>query len=149
MSNGSYTQSVITSNVSAPFKVMVDGNGVVYVADTYDSRILTETWNSGSSAYVESTMIDLPYPMGITEDAGGNIYVGVYGYHNVVKIQSTPPNFGSLAVGAHPSLVTFTFAFNQAGSIGSLPVVLTMGATALDFQDAGTGTCTTNGTSYS
>ena len=147
--SGGYTQSVITSNVVAPYKVMVDGNGTVYVADTYHNRILTETWNSGASSYLESTMIDLSDPMGLAEDASGNIYIASYGYDAIVKVQTTPPNFGALAVNANtPTLFTLTFVFNSAGSIGP-PAVLTMGAPGLDFQDANTGTCTTNAVGYS
>ena len=40
-----------------------------------------------------------------------------------------------------------TFTFTGAGSIGT-PLVVTQGATGLDFTDAGTGTCDTNGTTY-
>jgi sugar lactone lactonase YvrE len=40
-----------------------------------------------------------------------------------------------------------TFTFTGAGSIGT-PLVVTQGATGLDFTDGGTGTCDTNGTSY-
>jgi sugar lactone lactonase YvrE len=42
---------------------------------------------------------------------------------------------------------TLTFQFTSGGSIG-VPAVLTQGAANLDFTDAGTGTCTTNGTGH-
>ena len=42
-----------------------------------------------------------------------------------------------------------TFNFTTAANLGSTPVrVVTKGATGLDFTDAGTGTCDTNGSSY-
>ncbi len=57
-----------------------------------------------------------------------------------------PVSLGSEAVGSSTSQ-NVTFTFTGAGSIGT-PLVLTQGATGLDFTDAGTGTCDTNGTSY-
>ncbi|MGD0860892.1 MAG: chitobiase/beta-hexosaminidase C-terminal domain-containing protein [Terracidiphilus sp.] len=58
-------------------------------------------------------------------------------------------NFGSEAIGSKSATtITYTFTFSTGGTIAA-PVVTTMGATGLDFADAGTGTCTTNGTSYS
>ncbi|HXP10464.1 MAG TPA: hypothetical protein VN828_18320, partial [Acidobacteriaceae bacterium] len=57
-----------------------------------------------------------------------------------------PVNAGSEPVGSSTSQ-TVTFTFTGAGSIGS-PLVVTQGATGLDFTDGGTGTCDTNGTSY-
>ena len=55
-------------------------------------------------------------------------------------------NFGSLNVGVAGS-ETLTFTFGAGGAIEE-PAVLTQGASGMDFTDAGTGTCTSNGTSY-
>jgi sugar lactone lactonase YvrE len=46
------------------------------------------------------------------------------------------------------STATLAFRFGSAGTIGN-PAVLTQGAAGLDFVDARTGTCTSNGTSHS
>ncbi|HEX4006891.1 MAG TPA: NHL repeat-containing protein [Acidobacteriaceae bacterium] len=46
-----------------------------------------------------------------------------------------------------PASATLTFTFASGGNIAA-PVVVTQGATNLDFTDAGTGTCTTNGSSH-
>jgi sugar lactone lactonase YvrE len=56
-------------------------------------------------------------------------------------------NFGPIPVGTASSSESITFTFLTAGVIGS-PVVVTQGATGLDFADATTGTCDTNGTGY-
>ena len=57
-------------------------------------------------------------------------------------------DFGSVAVNtAAPAAHTLTFKITSAGTIAA-PQVLTMGAPNLDFTDAGTGTCTTNGTGH-
>jgi len=49
-----------------------------------------------------------------------------------------------------PCSTTLTLTYTFSGSSGTIkvPVVLTQGATGLDFTDAGNGTCTTNGTSH-
>ena len=57
-----------------------------------------------------------------------------------------PVSLGSEPVGSSTSQ-NVTFTFTGAGSIGT-PLVVTQGATGLDFTDAGTGTCDTNGTNY-
>jgi streptogramin lyase len=56
-------------------------------------------------------------------------------------------NFGTINIGNASPAVTLTFTFSTADTLGSI-AVLTQGATALDFANAGTGTCTA-GTSYS
>jgi sugar lactone lactonase YvrE len=61
--------------------------------------------------------------------------------------QQTSNAFPTTAVGSTSAPVYLTFTFDQSESIAA-PAVLTKGATGLDFKDAGTGTCTTNGTAY-
>jgi sugar lactone lactonase YvrE len=64
---------------------------------------------------------------------------------------ATPPtsavNFGTVSIGTASTPASLVFTFDSSGSIGSVSV-LTLGAAGLDFTDAGTGTCTTNGSSY-
>jgi MBG domain/Bacterial Ig-like domain (group 3)/Putative Ig domain len=57
-----------------------------------------------------------------------------------------PVSLGSEPVGSSTTQ-SVTFTFTGAGSIGT-PLVVTQGATGLDFTDAGTGTCDTNGSTY-
>ncbi len=56
-------------------------------------------------------------------------------------------NFGPVPVGTASGGQSITFTFLTAGAIGS-PIVVTQGATGLDFTDAMTGTCNANGTSF-
>lgn len=56
-------------------------------------------------------------------------------------------SFGSVPVASSSSSQSLTFTFLTPGVIGT-PVVVTEGAPGLDFSDATTGTCDTNGTSY-
>lgn len=53
----------------------------------------------------------------------------------------TPVNFGSVNVGGSTT-ATVTVTFQSAGTLGSI-TVLTQGATAQDFTNAGGGTCAT------
>ena len=57
---------------------------------------------------------------------------------------TTGVSFGSVNVRNTTAVTSLSFTFDTGGKLGST-AVLTQGATALDFADAGTGTCTTNG----
>ena len=56
-------------------------------------------------------------------------------------------NFGTIAVGSTGSPTPVSFTFTSGGS-GVTASVVTQGAKGLDFADAGTGSCDTNGSSY-
>ena len=56
-------------------------------------------------------------------------------------------NFAPIPVGTASSSQSVTFTFLTGGTIGS-PLVVTQGATGLDFADATTGTCDTNGAGF-
>ena len=67
----------------------------------------------------------------------------------VSVIATAGVNFGAVPVATTtPPTLTLYFTFTAGGYLGSLPAVLTQGTTGLDFADAGTGTCTTNGTTH-
>ncbi len=86
---------------------------------------------------------------GVAVDSSGNVYYPNFtggGTGTVNEIHLGPVNFGTVNTGT-PSTITGTFTFDTGGVI-SAPVVLTQGATGLDFTAAGTGTCTTNGTGH-
>jgi hypothetical protein len=55
--------------------------------------------------------------------------------------------FPDTPFGSTSSPVTVTFTFQAPGTMAA-PQVFTTGASGLDFTDAGTGTCTTNGTAH-
>lgn len=57
-------------------------------------------------------------------------------------------DFGTVNVGQTSSTASLTFTFDTGGALGAAPAVLTGGASGLDFADAGTGSCTVNGTTY-
>ena len=66
----------------------------------------------------------------------------------ILSTDNASADLGPVNVASNASS-SVTFNFTTAANLGSAPVrVVTKGATGLDFTDAGTGTCDTNGSSY-
>jgi sugar lactone lactonase YvrE len=85
-----------------------------------------------------------------SQTASGDYTAGTQNATLTVAGFATPAsNLGSLSIAtATPATTSLTFTFGTSTTIAA-PAVLTLGAANLDFTDAGTGTCTTNGTSHS
>jgi streptogramin lyase len=129
-----------------PMGVAVDGSGNVYVAE--DAAGVREIPAGCTTASCVKTLPgSYGQPAYVAVDSSGNVYVTEQGNNAVTELMTNSVNFFTQAVGTS-SFIELTFTFTAPGSIGA-PVVLTQGATGLDFTDAGTGTCTTNGASYS
>jgi streptogramin lyase len=140
---GGYTWSTIGSGFYQPHGIAVDGSGNVYIADSTDS-IFKETLSAGS--YTQSVVESgLSEPQALALDASGNLYFNDPINGRVLKLALSGANYGPVNVGSSSSTISLVFTFGTGGSIGA-PVVVTQGATGLDFTDAGTGSCTTNGT---
>jgi len=157
-SGSGYSESTVASGPGQFMALWVDASGNVYIAeDNYPSPslVLKETPGSGGS-YTESTISvpNIVVPEGVAADSFGNVYVSGTnnaGWPAVLKLSSSV-NFGTVALGVSStnvgySVLTLTFVFDSGGTLGST-VVLTQGASSLDFIDAGTGSCTA-GTQYS
>jgi large repetitive protein len=146
LSDGNYIQTTIASGFSEPLGVAVDGVGNIYIADTGTARVFKETPSGGS--YTQSTIgSGLVGPIGVAVDPSGNVYITDIYNSRVDEVNLNGINFGTVNVGSPSSVTSFTFYFDAAGTIGA-PAVVTQGILGLDFTDAGTGTCTTNGTSH-
>jgi sugar lactone lactonase YvrE len=78
LSNGTYTQSTVTSGLSinSPNSVAVDASGNVYIANTGNGNILMET-PSGSSYMQNVIASGLNNPNAVAVDGSGNVYVAV------------------------------------------------------------------------
>jgi NHL repeat len=151
LSGGSYAQSsVVSSGLGSPWGVAVDAVGNVFVADAGNSRALKETPSGGT--YIQSIIPTrtLYNPLGIAVDANENVYIVQTESGTTDVLKELPPtsaaNFGTVNVGSVSSVVTLFFTFDTGGEIGK-PAALTQGTAGLDFADAGSGSCTTNGTS--
>jgi sugar lactone lactonase YvrE len=93
LSDGSYTQSLIASDVKQPDWIAVDGRGNVYIADNADNRVLKET---PSADHYTRSVVFPPAPGGahsldgLAVDSAGNVYLVSDG--NVFK--ATPADGG-------------------------------------------------------
>jgi streptogramin lyase len=154
LSGGKYTQSVVadaaTNGLKTPVGVAVDGNGNVYIADSGNQEILKETFSGGKytqSVVADAAMNGLNNPVSVAVDKWSNVYLADQGTGQVLKLALSGVDFGTVPVGTSTAAIPVTFTFDTGGTIQS-PSVLTMGAASLDFTDNGTGSCDTNGTSY-
>jgi sugar lactone lactonase YvrE len=146
-----YTESTVADNIPLiALGVAVDGSGNVFILDAYvndDYSVLKET--PSGSGYVQSTvaLAGSQNPYGITADASGNVYMDSPGSEGLLKLAPFAGDIGRVNTGSAGSPVSLIFVFDSGGTIGA-PEVLTQGATGLDFTDAGTGSCTTQGPGY-
>jgi len=131
-----------------PTGVAVDGAGNVYVADKDNNAVKEMPAGCHSSNCVTTLGGGFYEPIGVAVDSAGNVYVTDEGNSAVKEIMLKSVNFYSEPVGSTSAASTLTFTFTAGGTIKA-PAVLTQGAANLDFLDASTGTCTTNGTSHS
>jgi len=149
MPAGCASSSCVTTlggGFSVPEGVAVDGNGNVYVADTNNAALKEMPAGCASSSCVTTLgglFVGIP---SMAVDGSGNVYVPDGENEVIREVLRAGVKFADTALAANVTQ-TITFTFNGTGSIG-VPQVVTQGATNLDFTDAGTGTCNTNGTSY-
>jgi len=145
-SGSGYSMSYVAFGLSQPRGVAVDAQGVVYVAQTGSPQIIEEVPSGGS--YVQSTLLATGsvQPQALALDSNHNLYFNdPYGGRILELAQAV--NFGAQPVPSTSATTSLIFSFDTGGSIAA-PSVVTQGATGLDFADAGTGSCTTNGASH-
>ena len=145
-SAGSYTEHLVTTG-ALPAAVAVDGSGNVYIFELLDGRVWKETPSGGTYTVDYVPFGGLRSPHSIVVDPSGNIYLADSGLNQILEEKASAGDFGTVNIGTPSSQIPITFSFDIGGSIDQ-PAVLTQGVTGLDFTDAGSGTCTTNGTSH-
>jgi sugar lactone lactonase YvrE len=135
-----------------PNDVAVDSYGDVYVLDSGggSSGVVYEM-PSGCASSSCVTRIGagyvLPTIVGeFTVDANRNVYIADQYNFKVEEIEQQAVSLPATKLGSSVTQ-TVTFTVYSSGKLGT-PAVLTQGATGKDFTDTGTGTCTTNGASY-
>ena len=146
---GGYTTvNTLGSGFSYPAGVALDANDNVYVADSGNGSI-KEILASGGYNTVNTLVTGLPYSAGVAVNSVGNVFIASFSGSAMYELTlNGGVRFGSAPVATTaPQTIPITFIFDTGGTIGT-PSVLTQGAPVLDFTDAGTGTCTTNGTSH-
>jgi len=140
-----------------PKGLALDSKENLFVADMGDQKLLEfprSGTSYGTSVTVANTATNPGFgPFGLAVDGNDNLYIVdsnvTSGSPNnrVLKENLAVANFGTANVGSSGSVTSLIFSFDAAGKIGE-PAVVTQGVPNLDFADAGTGTCTTNGTSH-
>jgi sugar lactone lactonase YvrE len=88
------------AEVNAPFGVAVDGNGNVYVADTFNCRVrkvtsagvISKFAGTGQCGYngdgQPASGANLSYPYGVAVDANGTVYIADYANARVRKVDT-------------------------------------------------------------
>jgi sugar lactone lactonase YvrE len=148
-SSSGCTITTLGGGFNAPEDVAVDSWGNVYVADGTNLKEMPPGCASSSCVTAIGGGFGILGPFSVAAGGSGNVYVAVNSESApVLEVVRQAFDFGSVAVNtATPASTTVTFTFTSDGTIAA-PAVLTQGAAGLDFTDAGTGTCATNGTSY-
>ena len=90
---------------------------------------------------VETRGNGFTFPLGVSSDGNGNIFVTDPGATAVKQISTGGINFGSSAIGtmSASSPLSIPFTFTTAGTVQA--AVVTQGASSADFADAGGSTC--------
>ena len=148
--SSSSTVNTIGSGFNGPNGLTVDASGNVFVAD-YGNNAVKEIVAVGGVVSSGSTVNTLGSgfsgPTGVAVDGRGNVFVADQGNSAMKEIVTGARRLPTTAAGSTSASLSIPFTFDTGGSIGA-PLVLTQGAAGLDFADAGTGSCTTNGTAH-
>ncbi len=141
-----YTEVVplVGTGLSGPSGLVLDGSGNIFVADTGNNAV-KEILAAGGYTTVNTLSSGFSGPQGVALDGSGDLFVA--DGRGAWELWTTSVNLGTVSIGTTSAVATLTFTFDTGGTVAA-PMVLTQGAAGLDFADAGTGTCTTNGTSY-
>jgi DNA-binding beta-propeller fold protein YncE len=136
-----------TGTFLTPQGVAVDPAGNVFVSDTGNGLVREMTPGCATSSCVTTLASDSKSPTRLVVDPNGNVIVADYSATQITDLMLHGVNFNSVAIGSSSAALSLTFTFDTAGTM-SAPAVLMQGAAGLDFADAGSGTCTTNGTAH-
>ncbi len=134
-----YNPVVIASNIPNNGGLIVDSTGTLYVTNSSNGQLLRLSLVNGN--WVQSVVAGgFNRPGGVAEDSAGNLYVSDSNNYQVDKILRTAGNLGTVNVGSS-STISLPFSVIAGTTIGSISIV-TGGVSGLDYQDAGSSTCT-------
>jgi hypothetical protein len=139
--------TMLSGGFNRPAGVAVDFGNRVYVADTGNNAVEQIPTGCASLGCAKAVGSGFNNPRGLATDGRGNLYVADSGNNAVKEVLLSSLQFPTEPVQTTSGVTTLTFTFDSAGTIGA-PAVLTMGASGLDFADAGSGSCTTNGAGH-
>ena len=138
--------TMLGGGFNLPFGVAVDGSGNIYVADTGNYVMKEMPSGCAASTCVITLFADV---VGVAVSASGILYFSDVNAGNNTVDEFFPQSLRlhAVAVRSTGPAVPVSFYFTAGGS-GISATVVTQGASGLDFADAGTGTCDTNGTGH-
>ncbi|HVT97617.1 MAG TPA: hypothetical protein VHE33_08915, partial [Acidobacteriaceae bacterium] len=142
--SSSYTSAnnIGSANFGGPGNLTVDNLGNIWVTN-YNANLIQEMTIASNFATVLNFGTGLQTPVEIWQTFEGNILVSDED-HGVIRQIAPVVNVGTVAIGSTSAKQTLTFTFTGSSTTTiQAPVVVTQGATGLDFADAGTGSCTT------
>ena len=89
--SGGYTTARIASDTNDPGNAAVDSAGTVFVADYFNSRLVTLTPDANGTTYAEHTVSGFNRPDGVAvaRDRFGNLYVADNGNGAIYKLTPT------------------------------------------------------------
>jgi sugar lactone lactonase YvrE len=92
----SYAQRTLTSSLSDPYDLVLDGNGNIYLAESGNGVVLKAPLTDPSCATASDCVSvgsalsqPLNYPSGVAVDASGNVYIADAGNNRVVMVPAT------------------------------------------------------------
>jgi sugar lactone lactonase YvrE len=96
LSTGSLTVSscttpantTVTTVLCTPYGIGVDGAGDVYIADSYNNRVV-EVTAAGAASVLNTGSLILSEPTDMKVDSAGDIYIADYGNDRVVEVTAT------------------------------------------------------------
>jgi len=141
----------IGANFNGAAGVAVDQDGNLYVTLMGASAVFKLMAVDG---VVAASPVEIVYgsglnnPLGLSSGGSGRVFIADLGNSRIEEVETARVSFPSGNVGSPQPPITLTFSFDFGGKLGSAPNVLTQGESGLDFTDAGTGSCTTNGTGH-
>jgi sugar lactone lactonase YvrE len=154
VSGNGYTESIVVDQLPrSPQEVSVDGQGNVYVLmytpGGYGEDFIALKATPSGNGYTQSTVNFAPYqnPYGMAVDASGNIFIASPGSNRLEKLVPGAGDFGLVNAGSTSSRISLIFTMDTAGTLG-IPAVVTDGLSGLDFANAGSGSCGTQGNGY-
>ena len=132
----------------AILNMAIDANGNLYAVDG-DNLALYEILSAGGYSTEVTLAGNFSFPYGVASAPNGNLFVADDGTTGVIDEFERPTvNFGTVNFAASATVHSLKFIFTGTATISSISV-LTQGVSGMDFSDAGTGSCTTNGPSHS
>jgi len=129
---------VTLASLTYAFGLTIDPSGNLFVAAENNPTIYEFLAATGYTRVIQ--LGSFSNPQGLTVDTNGNIFVADVDTNTVSKLSTVAMDFGPTPFFYTAYYATFTFTFDSGGTIAN-PSVVTEGATGLNFEFVGGGTC--------